>query len=713
MRRLSAFLQRHRVPVLLAWVVLVVAALPFATKQSRELQSGGFGVPGSQSNAVHDELLDTFKDRSQLGLVVVPERGGGDGRAAAKLVREVERAEDAELSREARADAIRAIASGRAAVVPVGVTAGQSAEPQAAASLREDAGADGRDLGGFRAYVVGRGALDAALQDVSGEQLAEAEVIGFPIVLIILLAIFGSITAALLPVGLGAGAVAITGAAIYGLAQVTPMSVFASNMASMIGIGVAVDYSLFVLVRYREEIRAGRSRDEARATALATSGVAIVFSGLTVIVALAGLWLIDSDALRSMALGAVIVVAVAVLISVTLLPIVISLLGERLERRRSLRRRPREREPARENAFWERWTHAILRRPVLSALASAGVMLLLAAPLLKIEVSEDLLAQLPAGNDTRQGYDHAAAVAGPGGATPVQVVVRFPESANSRERGRTVARVARTMRRDPEVARLDRPRRAEGGDAVLLSAIPRTEGDSDESKALVKRLRDRLPQAAGPHAQSVKVGGSTAHVVDFRDQIFGGLWKIALFAVVMSVVLLTVMLRSIVLPLKAAAMNLLSVAAAYGVMVVVFQWGWVDGFLGFQSKGFIDTFSLPLVLAVVFGLSMDYEIFLLSRIRERFEATGDPHAAVAQGLAGSARTITSAALIMVCVFAVFVGTGLPAVKEVGLGLAVAIGLDATLVRLVLVPSAMQLFGRWNWWLPKPLEWAIVRKGRPA
>ena len=712
MRRLSAFLRRHRVPVLLLWVVLVVAALPFATKQSRDLQSGGFGVPGSQSNAVHDELLETFEDRSQLGLVIVPERGGGDRRAAAKLVRAVERTEDAELSREARAGAVKAVVAGRATVVPVGVTAGQSAEPQAAASMREDAGADGRDLGGFRAYVVGRGALDAALQDVSGEQLEEAEAIGFPIVLIILLAIFGSITAALLPVGLGAVAVAITGAAIYALAQVTPMSVFASNMASMIGIGVAVDYSLFVLVRYREEIRAGQSRDDARAAALATSGVAIVFSGLTVIVALAGLWLIDSDALRSMALGAVIVVAVAVLSSVTLLPIVISLLGERLERRRSLPwRRPRD--PERENAFWERWTHAILRRPVLSALASAGLMLLLASPLLQIEVSEDLLAQLPADNDTRQGYAHAAAVAGAGGATPVQVVVRFPRSADASERRRAVARVVRRMRRDPQVARLDPPRQAEKGRAVLLTAIPRTEGDSDESKALVKRLRDRLPRAAGEDAQSVKVGGSTAHVIDFRDQIFGGLWKIALFAFVMSVVLLTVMLRSIVLPLKAAAMNLLSVAAAYGVMVVVFQWGWVDGFLGFESKGFIDTFSLPLVLAVVFGLSMDYEIFLLSRIRERFEATGDPSAAVAQGLASSARTITSAALIMVGVFAVFVGTGLPAVKEVGLGLAVAIGLDATLVRLVLVPAAMQLFGRWNWWLPKPLEGIIVRKGRPA
>jgi RND superfamily putative drug exporter len=201
----------------------------------------------------------------------------------------------------------------------------------------------------------------------------------------------------------------------------------------------------------------------------------------------------------------------------------------------------------------------------------------------------------------------------------------------------------------------------------------------------------------------VRVGGNTATQVDFGDTVNGSMWKIVLFVLGMSYLVLLVLLRSVILPLKAVVMNLLSVGAAYGVLVAVFQWGWVDGLLGFESSGYIDTITPPLVLAVVFGLSMDYEVFLLSRIRERHTATGDTRRAVAEGLATSARTITSAALIMVAVFAVFVGTGVPSIKQLGLGSAVAIAVDATLVRLVLVPAAMELLGKWNWWMPRRLE----------
>ncbi|MEA2123254.1 MAG: putative drug exporter of the superfamily, partial [Solirubrobacteraceae bacterium] len=212
--------------------------------------------------------------------------------------------------------------------------------------------------------------------------------------------------------------------------------------------------------------------------------------------------------------------------------------------------------------------------------------------------------------------------------------------------------------------------------------------------ALVKRLRAQLPHA--------EIGGTTAAQTDIRELISGSMWKVLLFVLGLSYLVLLVLLRSVVLPLKAVLMNLLSVGAAYGVLVAIFQWGWIDGFLGFQSSGHIDTLTPPLVLAVVFGLSMDYEVFLLSRIRERYQATGDTQRAVAEGLARSARTITSAALIMVAVFAVFVGTGVPSIKELGVGNAVAIAVDASLVRLVLVPAAMELLGDWNWWLPKPL-----------
>ncbi len=212
---------------------------------------------------------------------------------------------------------------------------------------------------------------------------------------------------------------------------------------------------------------------------------------------------------------------------------------------------------------------------------------------------------------------------------------------------------------------------------------------------------ERLPQVAGATA-SVRVGGTTAALVDFHDEVRDSMWKVVLFVLGLSYLVLLVLLRSAILPLKAVFANLLSVGAAYGVLVVVFQWGWFDGFLGFQSTGNIDTITPPLVLAVVFGLSMDYEVFLLSRIRERYDATGDTRRAVAEGIASSARTITSAALIMVGVFLTFVATGVPSIKQLGLGNAVAIAVDATLVRLVLVPAIMELLGKWNWWLPAPL-----------
>ena len=241
---------------------------------------------------------------------------------------------------------------------------------------------------------------------------------------------------------------------------------------------------------------------------------------------------------------------------------------------------------------------------------------------------------------------------------------------------------------------MEPPIKSADGDQVLIVAQPKHDPESAEARALVDRVR------ADDFGE---VGGATASVEDFKDLVSGSMWKILLFVLAFSYVVLFVLLRSVLLPLKAVLMNLLSVAAAYGVLVAVFQYGWVDGFLGFESLGYINTMTPPFLLAIVFGLSMDYEVFLLSRIRERYEATGDNRRAVAEGLRASARTISSAALIMVAVFAVFASAGVPAIKEIGLGLSVAIALDATLVRLVLVPATMELMGKWNWWLPKRID----------
>jgi uncharacterized membrane protein YdfJ with MMPL/SSD domain len=254
--------------------------------------------------------------------------------------------------------------------------------------------------------------------------------------------------------------------------------------------------------------------------------------------------------------------------------------------------------------------------------------------------------------------------------------------------------------------------------SALIVAVPRHDAEAPQHQELVRRLRAELPAVAARDGGDAKVGGGTAALEDINDMLDRSMWKLLVFVLGMSFLVLLVLLRSLLLPLKAVVMNLLSVGAAYGVLVAVFQWGWIDGFLGFQSPGYVDWMTPPLVLAVVFGLSMDYEVFLLSRIKERYDVTRDTTRAVAEGLSSSARTITSAALIMVSVFAVFIGTGVSSVQQLGLGNAVAIAVDATIVRLVLMPAAMKLFGRWNWWLPRPLarllpKVALEREPEPA
>jgi uncharacterized membrane protein YdfJ with MMPL/SSD domain len=700
MRRLDALVHRRRRLVLAAWAGVLVAALPLAAHQSDHLTGGGFGVPGSQSDRVEKAVARDF-DRTRaatLGAVVVPRPDATPAEvlaALSRLDRAAAAAPDVALPAPARraAEAQLARDGARPLVVPLRVDVPETKAPDVARDMRDRLRLGRGDPGPVALHLVGQGALWAGLQDVSKEDLASAEATGLPLVALILLAVFGSLAAAALPLGLGAISVTITGALIYLLSLKLEMSVFVSNMASMIGIGVAVDYSLFVLARFREEVRAGADPHLARTRAMSTSGVAVAFSGMTVILSLAGLWLIDATALRSMALGAMLVVAVSVLGAATLLPALLSLAGRRAyEPGRLSRLTARAQRSTTRPRFWTRWSERIMRRPVVWVLGAAAVLLALAAPTLALKMDNGALRQLPPGNETRLGFEGAARVTGPGAASPVQVVVPRRDAA--------VAVLA--ARADRETARVATPVVSRDGDRALVTVVPRHDGESDATKALVTRLRARLPDAA-------LVGGATAGGLDFRQLVSGSMWKIALFVLGLSYIVLFALLRSVVLPLKAVVMNLLSVGAAYGVLVAVFQWGWADAVLGTHVRtGAIQTITPPLVLAVVFGLSMDYEVFLLSRIRERYDATGDTRRAVAEGLATSARTITSAALIMVAVFAVFVSTGVPSIKEIGLGSAVAIGVDATIVRLVLVPAAMELLGRWNWWVPAP-----VRRVLPA
>jgi RND superfamily putative drug exporter len=701
MERLEKVLERRRWLVVVVWIVVLLASAPFAARQTEHLTSGGFVVPGSGSQAV-DRSLHQF-DRAQrdsLAVVLAQKPGAtpADVRGAVDRVdRAAKKLDHAELSPQVAAQAKRQAGKAPIVVTPLDVKGSQDDLSDLAVDMRKEVGAGTGVHNGVQTYLVGQQALWAGMQDLTKDDLEAAETSGFPIVLLILLAVFGSLAAAALPLALGFVSVGITGAAIFFLSQATDMSVFVTNVASMIGIGVAVDYSLFILARYREEVRAGREPDEARAIAMRTSGLAVAFSGVTVMISLAGLFLVNSTTVRSMAMGAIVVVAVSILAAVTLLPVLIRLLGKRAYARgriatvtglvfRSLRWRRRRPGSTRDVKadFWTRWTERVTRRPVVSALASAAVLLVLAIPALSLEFGDGALRQFPKDNETRVGSELAAKSLGPGSAGPTEVIAQREDAGT----------VAAKLRRDPEVARVSGPVPSKDGRSVLFTAAARHDPESPQARGLVNRLRDAEP--------GVQVGGATASVEDFKDLVSGSMWKIALFVLLFSYLVLFLLLRSVLLPLKAVVMNLLSVGAAYGILVAVFQYGWLDGFLGFHSLGYINTMTPPFLLAIVFGLSMDYEVFLLTRIRERYEATGDNKVAVAQGLRASAATISSAALIMVAVFAVFAGTGVPSIKEIGLGLSVAIALDATLVRLVLVPATMELMGKWNWWVPRPL-----------
>jgi uncharacterized membrane protein YdfJ with MMPL/SSD domain len=726
MDRLAGFLERRRWFVLAAWLAVLAAALPFAAKQTDHLTSGGFEVPGSQSQVV-EANIDRFEGAQREYLAVVLARREGaspaDVRAQVDRVAQIAaRLPHAEVTPSAAAAAKRDAATASITVVALAVDGSQDETADLAVDFRDELGAEARN--GVEPHLVGQQALWAGMQDLTKEDLESAERIGFPLVLLILLAVFGSLAAAALPLALGFASVAITGAAIHFLSQATPMSVFVTNIASMIGIGVAVDYSLFVLARYREEIRRGADRVEARRIALRTSGLAVTFSGITVMLSLAGLYLVDSTTIRSMAMGAIIVVAVSILAAVTFLPVLMSLFGRRAYARgrmavvasllvRMVRTRRRRSgsttEANRRTGFWERWTSAVTRRPWVSALAAAAVLLALAAPALSLEFGNGALRQFPEGNETRVGAELAAQKAGPGATAPTQVVAELNNGRASDVANRAaLSSYASELERDPEVARVTRPQPSHDGRSALLTVAPRHDPESPQAEALVTRLRGDPGVLDG--VAEVQVGGSTAFNKDFTDLVSGSMWKILVFVLVFSYLVLFMLLRSVLLPLKAVVMNLLSVGAAYGVLVMVFQYGWFDGLLGFDSLGYVNAMTPPFLLAIVFGLSMDYEVFLLSRIRERYDVTGDTRTAVAQGLRASAGTISSAALIMVAVFAVFAGTGTPSIKEIGVGMSVAIALDATLVRLILVPATMEIMGRWNWWLPRRLDRVLPHAG---
>jgi uncharacterized membrane protein YdfJ with MMPL/SSD domain len=564
--------------------------------------------------------------------------------------------------------------------------------------------ANGQD--GFRALIVGEDSIDEDFSRAADEDLARGELFGLALALIVLVAVFGGVAAAVVPIAVAIASIVVALAVVAGIGQAFVLNFVVVNVLVMMGLAVGIDYSLFVVSRFREERRAGRALDDAVAVAGATASRAVLFSGATVVLALVGMFLVPQTVFRSIAVGAIAVVLVSVLAALTLLPAALAVLGDRIERLRVplLGRRAG-------GGLWSRVAGVALRRPAASLAAGVAVLVVLAVPYAGIETGTAGVGTLPESFQTRTAYEAIEHAFGPQGTAAAEVVV---QGERTPELGAAIAGLRETLAHDPDYGETSVDVAPEAGVTRITVPVD-VDATGPEAMAAVKELRERyVPRAfAGLHVETL-VGGQSADELDFaviaRDR------QPIVFAFVLgfSFLVLVAAFRSIAIPLTAIATNLLSVGAAYGLLVLVFQEGVGADLLGFQRADTVESWLPLLLFTILFGLSMDYHVFLLSRIRERWLATGDTRESIAFGVGTTARLITGAALIMVAVFAGFAGGQLVMFQQMGFGLGAAVLIDATLVRSVIVPSAMALLGRWNWWLPgRPRRGAMLEPGVDA
>ena len=589
---------------------------------------------------------------------------------------------------------------------------------------------------GLDVQLAGGPAFYGDVQSVSESDLRRSEVVSLPLAALALLLVFGSVAAAALPLVVGGAAVVVALAAIFVVGSVTPMSIFVLNLATLLGLGLGVDYSLLMTSRFREEMAARAADPPAERVAGAveatveTAGRAVFFSGLTVLLGLTGLVLFEFMILRSVGIAGAIVVLLAASSALTLLPALLAIVGPRIDALAIRRVVPRD-DP---DGPWARLARRVMRHPVAVLIPTLGVVLLLGSPFLHVRFNAPDSTILPASVPSRAAFDRLAAAFGEGEFAPIALAIRTSGPATSPSNVAALYEYSRRLAADPRIRRIDslvdvdpRLRREQ---YQLLYADPNgprdrfvattlaatTRGDltaftittpfgpnRDEGRALVADLRDPRGPLAPPAGMTVLVGGGAADVADVVGRVAQDFPRTGLFIVVTTYLVLFLLLRSVVLPAKALVMNTLSIVASFGALVWIFQDGNLSALLGFQPLGFVETTQPVILFCVLFGLSMDYEVFLLSRMKEQWDRTADNQEAVARGLERSGRIVTSAALIVVVVAGSFAFADIVLIKALGIGMAIAVALDATVVRALLVPATMRLLGHWNWWLPAALR----------
>ena len=614
-----------------------------------------------------------------------------------------------QLADQGAPDAAGLVSADRhATLVPVSFTGGLDDAKERFAGYEDALHANAAP--GFQVLSVGDVSIDEEFTAVSESDLQTAELFGLPIALLVLLVAFGALVAAGVPLALAIVSIIVSVGAAALIGQVTELSFFVVNMITMIGLAVGIDYALFIVERYREERRRGATQAAAIATAGGTATKAVVFSGLTVVFALTGMLLIPTTIFRSLGIGAILAVIFAVLGTMTLVPAMLALLGDRIDwprRRRydaatAAAQLARDRETI-HSGFWGTITRVVMARPAVAVVAGVAVLGAMALPYFDLQRGQAGIATLP-DSEPRQAFEILSRDFGAGRLDPVEFAVDGRRDDPAVQA--SVERLVTTLNADPAFAAGSAVTEWNGaGDTALVTASLLADGSSPEAIATIDRLREEVVPAAFAGAPAeVFVTGTVAENADFFTVVDD--WTPIVFAFVLglSFLLLVVVFRSVVIPVKAIALNLLSVGAAYGLMVLVFQNGVGADLLGFQETPTIEAWVPIFLFCVLFGLSMDYHVFLLSRIKEHYDRTGRNAESVAVGLQSTARIITGAALIMVVVFTGFAAGELVMFQQMGFGLAVAVALDATIVRSVLVPAGMALLGKWNWYLPSWLNW---------
>ncbi|MEU9227597.1 MMPL family transporter [Streptomyces massasporeus] len=548
-------------------------------------------------------------------------------------------------------------------------------------------------------------ALNGQAFTVNPEPNAVADAMGVILAFIVLLFVFRAVWVAALPIITAIVGVGTSAVAVMLLSHVITLSDTTLTLGSLIGLGVGIDYALFIVNRHRANLMAGMGVAESVAKALNTSGRAVVFAGLTVVVALLGMLTLNVGIINGMAIGAAVTVVLTVLAAITLLPALLGMIGRRVlsKRERHAMAGQESRPPFGHAGLWSRWAERVQARPKTVGVVALAVLAALALPTLSLRLGASDDGNLPTTSTNRQAYDMIADGFGPGFNGPLVLAVQAPDTT-----GRAAAaKLVTALEQVDGVAGVGAAPMKDGQTVGVIQVVPTTSPQSEATSDLIHHLRDDvIPEAEQGTSMKVYVGGVTASNDDFASVLMGKLPVFVLVIAALGFLLLTVAFRSLLIPAVGALLNILSIGVAFGAIVVVFQYGFGAGALGLGAAGPIESFVPILVVGIMFGLSMDYQVFLVSRMREEWAHTGDSHRAVRVGQAETGKVIVVAATIMVCVFGSFVFGGMRVISEFGVSLAVAVAVDALLIRMVVVPALMHLCGRANWWLPRGLDKAL-------